>query len=231
MQDDFEQGITLGDLIGIVLKKWWIIVLSVLLCFIISAFYSYNYLDDYYIAESSMIIQVTNTTDSNYTNLLTGQRLVDTYSEIASSYIAIEALKENLGLSLTHNQIKDMVSVNGINDTLIIKLQVKSEEPVLAALIANELVNIVQDLSNRYEGLESIELLDPAFAPSSASGPNRVLNMVIGVLLGGIIGCAVIFIMEVFNRDFKNSKDIEGILGLKVLGVIPDYINPKGKLK
>ena len=227
MDEQLEQGITLNELFNILIKKWWIIFGLFLIGLITSSFYTKYFTEDYYIAESSMIVQVTNNVDSEYTNLLTGQRLVDTYSEIAKSNVAISTLKENLDLSISHNEISEMITVSGINETLIVKLSVKSYDNELTALIANELINIVKDLSTHYEGLESVEVLDTAIIPTSPAGPNKMLHLVIGGLLGIITACGIIFLLELFRNRFKTEIDIEKEMNTRVLGSIPFHTNDK----
>lgn len=231
MQDQYDEGMTLQDLLRILLNKWYYIVFSVFICFTLAAIYSYHFTNDFYVAESSMIVQVNSQQGSNYTNIMAGENLVETYTEIATSHNAIQQLIDNLDLSLTYQDIIQMISVHGISNTLIVELSVTSTNKVLATDIANELIVIVQDLSQSYKGLESVEILDIALEPVNPAGPNRVLNMIIGFLLGIILGCAIIFVVELFDNKFKTEKDIETHLNLRVLGLIPDYLTPEGELK
>ncbi|BCR36290.1 YveK family protein [Mariniplasma anaerobium] len=218
-----DTEIDLIHLIKLILKKWILIGIVTVAIATAVGLYAYIALDDVYTAESSMIVQVTSSTDSEYTALLTGQRLVDTYSEIAESNRVLEALKVNLGIDYTNSQLRGMISVNSVNDTLIINLSVESTDPVLAGQIANELVSIVKDLSNEFEGLENVEVLDTALTPVSPSGPNRMLYLVVGISLGGMLGVGIVLAIEFLCKDIKTGRDIEKVLGLRLLGLIPDY--------
>lgn len=221
VDNNTDEGLTLNELLVMLIKKWWIIVGFFIVGVTVSIIYAYMFNDDYYEAESSMIVQVTNTYDSDYTDLLTGEKLINTYSEIASSHIAIETLKENLNLNLSQSQIKDMITVKGISDTLIVKLSVRSFDKQLAADMANELILIVKGLSQQFEGLESVEILDPALIPTTPAGPNRTLYIVIGALLSGILGCSIVFVFEFFSNKIRSESDIKIHLGIKTLGRIP----------
>lgn len=218
-----EVEIDLVSLFRVLLRKWWLIAAITAVGLAITGAYAYVMLDDVYTAESSMIVQVTNTSDSDYTNLLTGQRLVDTYSEIAKSNRVLTELADNLDLDYTASQLRNMITVNAVNDTLIIELSVEMEDPALAKDIANEVVAIVQQLSTEFEGLDNVEVLDVAATPENPSGPNRVLYMAVGILLGGMIGVGIVLGMEYLDKDIKKAKDIEQYLDLRVLGTIPFY--------
>ena len=218
-----EVELDLIHIIKIILRRWILIGVITFAVTILAFGYAYLMLDDVYTAESSMIVQVTNTGDSDYTALLTGQRLVDTYTEIAESNRVLEELKTNLVIDYTNSQLRNMISVISVNDTLIVNLTVESNDPELAKDIANELVSIVKNLSTEFDGLEDVEILDTALTPTSPSGPNRLLYLMVGVLLGGMIGVGIVLAFEFLNKDIKNGKDVEKILGLRLLGRIPNY--------
>lgn len=218
-----ELEIDLISLIKVLLRKWWLIGGVTVVGLVLAAVYAYVMLDDVYTAESSMIVQVSNTGDSDYTNLLTGQRLVDTYTEIATSNRVLDELIDNLDLDYTKSQLSSMIQVSSANDTLIIRLDVESTDPVFAKDIANETVNIVRDLSAEFEGLDNVEVLDIAETPASPSGPNRILYVAVGILLGGMIGVGIVLAIEYLDKNIKRGKDVENFLGLRLLGTIPEY--------
>lgn len=218
-----ELEIDLISLIKVLLRKWWLIGGVTFVGLVLAAIYAYVMLDDVYTAESSMIVQVSNTGDSDYTNLLTGQRLVDTYTEIATSNRVLDELIDNLDLSYTKSQLSSMIQVSSANDTLIIKLDVESTDPVLARDIANETVSIVRDLSTEFANLDNVEVLDTAETPASPSGPNRILYVAVGILLGGMIGVGIVLAIEYLDKNIKRGKDVENFLGLRLLGTIPEY--------
>lgn len=218
-----ELEIDIVSLIKVLLRKWWLIAATTVVVAVIAGLYAYLMLDDVYTAESSMIVQVTSDSESDYTNLLTGQRLVDTYTEIAKSNRVLDELIDNLDLDYSKAQLRNMIAVSSVNNTLIIQLDVENTDPVLARDIANEVVDIVKDLSADFENLDNVGVLDVAQTPASPSGPNRMLYLAVGILLGGMIGVGVVLAIEYLDKDIKKGKDLEKYLGLRLLGTIPDY--------
>ena len=218
-----ETEIDLINLIKIILRKWLIITVITIAVASVTGAYAYVVLDDTYTAESSMIVQVTNNGDSDYTNLLTGQRLVNTYTEIAESDRVFDELRLNLDIDISNGGLRNMITANSVSDTLIINLKVESEDSELTSDIANEVVAIVRDLSTEFEGLDNVEVLDIATVPVNPSGPNRTLYLAVGILLGGMIGVGIVLAFEFLDKNIKTGKDIENILGLRLLGTIPDY--------
>lgn len=233
MNEDFnkEVEIDLLALVHLLLRKWWQIAIAVILCVGVTATYAYGIKEDEYTSKSSMIVQVSNEGSSDYQDLITGQNLVDTYIVVVESDRVLNELKSNLGLTYSNSTLKNMISVTNTNNTLIINLTVTGLNASETSAIANELVTIVKDLTVEFESLEDAELLDTAVTPDKPSGPNRILYMVIGILLGGILGAGFIIALEFLDRNVKTEKDIENKLGIRVLGMVPEYDLPEGEIE
>ncbi len=67
----------------------------------------------------------------------------------------------------------------------------------------------------------NIRLLDRALVPESPVMPRVPLNLLIGVVLGLVAGVALAFLREVLDNTVKTQEDIEQLLGMTFLGVIP----------
>ncbi|MBT7125298.1 MAG: polysaccharide biosynthesis tyrosine autokinase [Gemmatimonadales bacterium] len=65
-----------------------------------------------------------------------------------------------------------------------------------------------------------IEIIDPATAAHPLGGSSR-LNILLGGLLGIILGVGAAFFLEYLDRTVRTSSDVESLLGIPVLGVIP----------
>jgi len=219
-----EYEIDLLHLIKLVLRKWIMVgAITMVVTFIVGA-YAFFVLDDTYTANSSMLVQAQDTETSDYQNLLTGQRLVDTYKEIAKSNNVLEQLVTKVDdPNITVGSLRSMITVSSVNDTLIVKLSVEAYSPELSAEIANEAVDIIRALSSEFNGLQEVEVLDTAKVPTSPSGPNRILYVAVGILLGGMLGVGYVLVIEFMDKHIRTPKDIEQHLGLRVLGTIPDY--------
>ena len=217
-----EMEIDLIQLFKIILRGWKLISIITVGTFVLVFGYTFIVLHRTYIADSSMIVQVTEG-EVNHPNLVTGQDLVDTYAEIIESNRVLSQLRSNLDIDLSNDTLREMINVSGVNDTLIIHLTVESNDEELAAEIADELVNIVENTSVIYDGLDNIEVLDSAKTSTSPNSPNRMLYLVIGILLGGMVSVGLVIGLEFFDKTIKTGEDVENILNLRLLSAIPEY--------
>lgn len=66
----------------------------------------------------------------------------------------------------------------------------------------------------------NIAVLNPAFAPSDPSKPKVMLNMLLSILLGGLLGLGLALVLELAQRRVRSAVDLTDALGLPVLGSI-----------
>ncbi len=223
MQEQGTNEIDLLSLFKMLMNKWYWIVGSTVLFFFIAFIYATELLEDEYTANASMIVLVSSEDLNQDQSYRFGQSLAKTYTELAKSDTVIVRVMNELNLNYSHNEFRNMITITGVPETIIIKLEVVSYNDEEAMLIANKMIEVMQAVSLDYEGFDNIEILDTAHLPEGPSGPNRLLYVVIGVILGGIVGVGVIFIVEICDRTVKYPSDIEKRLGLRVLGTIPNY--------
>ncbi|WP_036165292.1 chain length determinant protein EpsF [Massilia sp. 9096] len=65
-----------------------------------------------------------------------------------------------------------------------------------------------------------ISLLNPAVAPTDPSGPRVLLNTLVSVLIGTILGVGLALLLELLNRPLRAASDVKDMLGIPVLGTI-----------
>lgn len=61
--------------------------------------------------------------------------------------------------------------------------------------------------------------------PENPVSPNKKLNIAIGFLLGLMVSIGLAFLLEFVDNTFKTKEQVEQILGLPVVGAIPDDFN------
>jgi capsular exopolysaccharide synthesis family protein len=63
-------------------------------------------------------------------------------------------------------------------------------------------------------------IIDEALPPIRHSSPNIAVNLLAGAFGGGAVGIAIVFIVAFLDDRIKSAFDIEGAVGLALLGVI-----------
>jgi capsular polysaccharide biosynthesis protein len=232
-----EEGITLSELIQIVWKNITLVILVTLWVTVLGVIYTYVVVDPTYTADTSIMVQVdiTGGSTSEQSAIVIAQNLIATYKEFVVSNRVLQSVVEEidaLPASTNLKTLKSNITVSSSTSVLIIYIKVVNTDPALAKEIADKLVEnsiaIANDENSGYPLLRNkLRLLDEAQIPVSPSAPNKMLNIVISFLLGGILSFGIIFVKELFNNKFQTTNDMEKYLGINVIAAVPGTIKER----
>ncbi|MGB6318538.1 MAG: polysaccharide biosynthesis tyrosine autokinase [Litorimonas sp.] len=103
-------------------------------------------------------------------------------------------------------------------DYNILQRQVETERSQYEALLQRlKEVSVSDDL-----GSSLVNIVDEARPPQVPAKPNRPLWLAVALLLGGALGFAVAYILEVVNDVVETVDDVGAKLGQALIGVIPE---------
>lgn len=155
-------------------------------------------------------------------DLQAGDYLVKDYKEIITSKTVMSAVVEKGQLSYSVSELSSKVRVDIPANTRVISIVVTDENPEVASQLANTLREVasekIKEVTN-VEDVRSFEEAEPASAPSS---PNLKRNAALGLLLGGFLAVVIILMKEVLDDRVQRAEDVEEVLHMTLLGVIPD---------
>ncbi|MDI6600513.1 MAG: Wzz/FepE/Etk N-terminal domain-containing protein [Thermoanaerobacteraceae bacterium] len=229
-----EEEISLKDIIGVLRKRLWLIVLITALSVAVSGIVSYFLIEPTYESYTTLMVGKPrqNYVDPNapvsYQEVQTNRLLVPTYRELARSRTVLESVIKDQGLNITTEQLRDKVDVSLVGDTEIIQIKVTDKNPILAATLANAIADSFMSQVVSIMKVENVQVIDRALPESEPVSPKPLLNMAIAFLLGMMISVFLAFVIEYMDNTFKSPEDISSYLGLPVIGTIP-YIENKGE--
>lgn len=79
------------------------------------------------------------------------------------------------------------------------------------------------------EKVSDISIVDPALMPSASVAPNKNTGILIGGMMGLILGVAFAFVAETLDTSIGTIEDVESVVKLPVLGVVPSIEERYGK--
>jgi len=231
-----SEGISLQDLFKIIWNNIAMILIITMWITVIGIVYTFSVVTPKYTANSSIIVQVD--VDSTGTNeqsaIVIANNLIGTYKEFILSNKVLSSVIDDIEEldNVSINQLKSSISVSTTSQILIIHISVVNSSPELAQEIANTLINnsieIANDPESPYVLLQNkLKVLDDALLPTSPSSPNKTLNVIISVILGGIVALGVVFMKEFFNNKFKSVEELERYLNVKSIASVPGTVKER----
>ena len=155
-------------------------------------------------------------------DLQAGSYLVKDYREIILSQDVLEKVVSDLKLDLTPKGLANKIKVTVPVDTRIVSISVNDRVPEEASRIANSLREVAAQKIisiTRVSDVTTLEEARPAISPSS---PNIRRNTVIGAGLGSGLVIVVVLLIELFDDRVKRPVDIEDVMEIPLLGIIPN---------
>ena len=155
-------------------------------------------------------------------DLQAGSYLVKDYREIILSQDVLEKVTSNLKLDLSPKDLANKVRVTVPVDTRIVSISVNDRVPEEASRIANSLREVAAEKIisiTRVSDVTTLEEARPATAPSS---PNIRRNTIIGLLGGTVFMVIAVLIVELVDTRVKRPEDIEDVMQIALLGVVPN---------
>ena len=173
---------------------------------------------------STTRIYVVSRTADSITNqdLQAGSYLVKDYQEVITSNEVLSSVIDKEKLSLTPNELSSMISVTIPTDTRVISISVEDDNAQEAATIANTVREVAAEKIKAVTKVDDVTTLEAAEVPKEPSSPNIKRNTLIGVIAGGVLAVISIIILEIFDDRVRRPEDIEDVLGLPLLGIVPD---------
>lgn len=173
---------------------------------------------------STTRIYVVSRTADSITNqdLQAGSYLVKDYQEVITSNEVLSSVINKEKLSLTPNELSSMISVTIPTDTRVISISVEDDNAQEATTIANTVREVAAEKIKAVTKVDDVTTLEAAEVPKEPSSPNIKRNTLIGVIAGGVLAVISIIILEVLDDRVRRPEDIEDVLGLPLLGIVPD---------
>lgn len=224
MQEQFENQdeiqIDLLDLARTIVRKWWVIVL----CLVIGAgtmgIYTKTMLTPMYSASSSIYVLGTTTNISGY-NLSLSNQLTSDFTILAKSRPVVERVIEDLKLDTTYEGLVGSITVENPGETTIMKTTVTNSDPELARDISNAMSDAIRKRIAEVMDIEQPNVVEEAVTPKSPISPNVQKNVSFGALVGAALAVGILVLLYIMDDTIKNADDVKKHLGIDTLAAFP----------
>ena len=225
MKENKEIGIDVVQLFKVLWKKKIAIILTAIVAAVLAFGVSSFVLTPQYSSTTRIYVVNRNQSENaGLTNqdLQAGTYLVKDYKEIILSQDVLEKVISNLKLEQSGKGLSKKIQVTVPVDTRIVSIVVKDDQPEEASRIANALREVAAEKIikvTRVSDVTTLEEARPALTPSS---PNIRRNTLIAFLAGGVVMVVSVLLLELLDDRVKRPEDVEEVMQVALLGIIPD---------
>lgn len=221
-----EDIIKIEDLMKILKERWKMIISITIISTIFSAIMSFYIISPKYEASTKLFIGKENSKDTNYNanDVNMYQKLLKTYSEVIATNNLVEKAIDRNGLDITSENVLKGLTVTPRTDTQILEIKYASEDKVLAKDVVDSITNEFIESSTELIPNGDVKIIEKVKVPKNPVSPNKKMNVAIAFLLGLMISVGLSFLLDAMNNTLKAKEELERILGLPVIGTIPNEL-------
>ncbi|AGY76800.1 YveK family protein [Clostridium autoethanogenum] len=220
-----ETTLDLRDFYYILKKRFKLIVLVTVACTLLAGILSFFVIKPTYEAGTTIIVgkpQNSQKSNTQYNDVMMYQNLVKTYAQIAGSNAVMESASNKMNGSVSAGQLKSIITVTPQQGTQILEIKGQSKDPSQAVNMVNAVSNSFITESKRvFPTGGDIQIMDKPQFPNKPVKPKKVLNMAIAFFVGLMGSIGFSFMLEYMDNTIKTEEDVNKILGIPVIGIIP----------
>lgn len=215
--------IDIKELFYTIWTKRALVFICLVLGIIIGLIYTVFLLTPMYKSSTTLVLTGTSEKSDTITSsdITLNSKLVSTYSEIIKSRTVADQVIQELGLNMSVSDFTSNISITSKTGTELLVISVSNENSKIAVNIANKIAEVFASKVKEIYNIENVSVIDTAIESNSPYNINFGKNIVIFAFGGIIVSLAIIFIGSILDNTVKGQEDVERLLGVPVIAVIP----------
>jgi capsular polysaccharide biosynthesis protein len=223
-RDDFAV-VPLSSIVQVLWRRLWIVVLTMVLVTGTAVGVSVLQTPQYEASTNLMIRQESRSGDEYVQPPSELQALTTTMAAaVADRSIATAAIRES-GLAVSPDDLLENLSAEPIEETQLVTVAYRDPDPETAKRVVNAVGSVFSERTSEVSPIASPVTVDwaPATAPSSPVSPDPIRSGFLWLVLSGILGVGLVFLLEHMDDGWRSREEVEEICGAPVLAAVSTF--------
>ncbi len=237
-QSTFEAGVagnesvfSLRPLFSVVWRRLWVIVLVMVLFSGVAVAISRQQ-TPLYEASVKMLVGREGGITENPNDVLGFQQLAMTMAEAVDSRRVAEAAIRQQDLNLSPEGLLSSLNAEVIPETQFIEVSYVDSQPERAKRVVNATARAFSEQISEVSASDiTATVWESAITPVYPTSPTPWRDGFIALVLGGIVGLGLVFLLEHLDDSWRSPEEAEQISGVPTIGAIPKFEAAKDKQK
>ncbi|WP_294349307.1 Wzz/FepE/Etk N-terminal domain-containing protein [uncultured Clostridium sp.] len=221
-----QENIKVQDIVDAIRNRWQLIVSITLTSVIIASFFTLFIVKPKYEASTKLFIgkESSENKDQSYSSndVQMYQKLLKTYSDVIMTSDLVERALSSESLDVDSELVLAGLTVTPKTDTQILQIQYTNTDKNLAMEVVDAITQEFVKTSSELISNANVKIIETVKLPQSPVSPNKKLNISVAFVLGLLISTTLALVLEFMNNTFKYKEQVENILGVPVIGTIPN---------
>ena len=217
-----DKTINIEELIFIIKRRYKLIISMMILIGGISAVFSFFVIKPKYEVSTKIFVGKAEQEEKyNNSDVQMYQQLIKTYSETIKTKDLVGNAIKNVNTIKTTGQVLGNITVTPIANTQILQIKYKDDNGKEAKEILSAITNEFINTSKTLVANGNVKVIESVEEPKLPVTPKKFLNISMGIAIGLLTGLGISILLETMDRTFKDREEIEKLVGIPVIGVIP----------
>ena len=217
----------LADYLRVLRRRWWLIVLAIVVCATAAGAASWSRTPVY---TATTRLSVVAGDSENAVVAIANRQQANTnataYAQYVSTGPALAAAVDKAGAQAAG--ARATAFADGSNSFIVITVTARSARA--AQNVANAYVTVLPTVVTTLEqtsdsAAPKLSTLEAALLPTRPTSPNHPRDLIVGLVIGLALGVAGALVREALDARVRDSAEIEKITGATLLGSIPKENN------
>lgn len=223
-----EIRIDLVELLYEFRRKWWILLLSLVIGGSVGFLGSKFLLIPKYTSTATLYVLSKDTTLTSLADLQIGSQLTNDYKVVVTSRPILQKVIDGMELDWRYQKLKKMISIDNPTGTRILEISITDTDPVRTCQLTNSLAKAASDYIADIMEMTPPKFIEEAIVAEKPVSPHVTKNAMLAAAGCLFLVCAVITVRMVMDDTIQGEDDIERYLGVPVLGLIPEKSGASG---
>jgi len=167
--ENHEDGIDLKRYLSLFWQWAWLIALVAVIAGGAAYLISKHMMPYYQSSTTVLVNEAPGTKTADYSSVILSEQLTSTYSQMMTKDPVLNEVISQLGLNMSANSLKSLISVASVGDTQLILVTAETTDPQLSADIANAVATVF--------ARQIMDIQGERFAQSKASLETQIANI------------------------------------------------------
>ena len=226
-----NKTVDINELKHVFLKRKRIMIICVLVCTLVSSIFAIRVMKPSYEARVKIFAGKNEEMASYYSKdeLSNYQSLIQSYIEIIKTEDFMRNIIEKADLDLSASQLLNGLSFTTAGTAPILTISYSSQNPAIAEKVISTLssefeVGVKEIILNTYmKVIDSVKVVERV--------PAKAKIIIIGFIAGIVLAIGLALILDYLDDTVNRKEDMENLLPIPVLGILPIEEEEKVKKK
>lgn len=229
IEENDETAVDLGELFSQIKKHLMALILLILIGGIGAGLFSKLFIPATYTSSGTLFLTPrVSEGEVDINSINSNQKLVNNVINLLTQDNIMTVVAQETGLQ-TAQDVRDVLTVNNINNTEIITITATTRDAKLSKEIVEETISIFMDTMQESLNIKNITITNTPKLDYNPVGPSILKNSIIGSMVGLLVGLGWITIRVLSDKRLKTREETEKFLGIPVYAELPDLENKRNR--